>query len=90
MYNILYFLYFTTYVQECWDNNSPNPDWEILFEVNLNFELECGLRIGESSSICPFLTKMKRRPRRGRVPLFFEEWTDTRTFSDLKYTATKI
>ena len=38
------------------------------------------LRIGESPSICPFL----------KNKIIFQEWTDTRNFSDLKYTSTKI
>ena len=28
--------------------------------------------------------------RQDRRPIIFQEWTDTRTFSDLKYTSTKI
>ena len=38
-------------------------------------------RIGESPRICP---------QKGPSPIIFQEWTDTRTFSYLKYTSTNV
>ena len=45
------------------------------------------LCIGKSPCICPFL---KSNETRGPSLIIFQEWTDTRTFSNLKYTSTKI
>ena len=49
-----------------------------------------GLRIGESPSICPFLKHNGDEAPKGQSPIIFQEWTDTRTFSDFKYISTKI
>ena len=38
----------------------------------------------------PIPDKNEEEAPKGPSPIIFEEWTYTRTFSDLKYTATKI
>ena len=43
-------------------------------------------RIGESPSICPFLKNNGHEAPKGPSAIIFQEWTDTRTFSYLKYT----
>ena len=42
--------------------------------------------IGESPSICPFLKNNGHEALKGPSAIIFQEWTDTRTFSYLKYT----
>ena len=42
--------------------------------------------IGESPSICPFLKNNGHEAPKGPSAIIFQEWTDTRTFSYLKYT----
>ena len=44
------------------------------------------LHIGESPSICPFLKNNGHEAPKGPSASIFQEWTDTRTFSYLKYT----
>ena len=44
------------------------------------------LRIGESPSIYPFLKNNGHEAPKGPIAIIFQEWTDTRTFSYLKYT----
>ena len=44
------------------------------------------LCIGESPSICPFLKNNGHEAPKGPSAIIFQEWTDTRTFSYLKYT----
>ena len=44
------------------------------------------LRIGESPSICPFLKNNGHEAPKGPSAIIFQEWTDTGTFSYLKYT----
>ena len=46
--------------------------------------------MGESPSIGPFLKNNGDEAPNGPSPIIFQEWTDLRTFSDLKYTSTKI
>ena len=41
------------------------------------------LCIGESLNICPFLKNKGDEAPKGLSPITFQEWTDTRTFSDL-------
>ena len=48
------------------------------------------LRIGESPSISPILKNNGDEAPKGPSPITFQEWTDTRTFSDLKCIPTKI
>ena len=48
------------------------------------------LGIAESPSICPFLKNNGDEAPKVPSPNLFQEWRDTRTFSDLKYTSTKI
>ena len=44
------------------------------------------LCIGESPIICLFLkTIMQMRPKGPESHCYFQEWTDTRTLTDLKY-----
>ena len=45
--------------------------------------------VGESSSICPFLENNGDEAPKGSSPIIFQEWTDTSTFSYLKYTSTR-
>ena len=52
--------------------------------------MEKCLRIGESTSFCPFLKNKRDETPKGPSPIIVQEWTDTRTFSNLKYTSTKI
>ena len=42
--------------------------------------------IGESPSICPFLKNNGHEAPKGPSAIIFQEWTDTSTFSSLKYT----
>ena len=42
--------------------------------------------IGESPSSCPFLKNNGDEAPKGPSPIVFQEWTDTRIFSYLKYT----
>ena len=44
------------------------------------------LCIGESPRICPFLKNNGHEAPKGPSAIIFQEWTDTRTFSYLKYT----
>ena len=44
------------------------------------------LGIGESPSICPFLKNNGHEAPKGPSAIIFQEWTDTSTFSYLKYT----
>ena len=44
------------------------------------------LCIGESPSICPFLKNNGHEAPKGPSAIVFQEWTDARTFSYLKYT----
>ena len=44
------------------------------------------LRTGESPSICPFLKNNGHEAPKGPSAIVFQEWTDTRSFSYLKYT----
>ena len=46
----------------------------------------CILSIGESPSICPFPKNNGHEAPKGPSAIIFREWTDTRTFSYLKYT----
>ena len=46
----------------------------------------CILSIGERPSICPFLKNNGHEAPKGPSAIIFQEWTDTRTFSYLKYT----
>ena len=43
------------------------------------------LRIEVSPSICPFLKNNGDEAAKGPSPIIFQEWTDTRTFFNLKY-----
>ena len=45
---------------------------------------------GKSPSICPFLKNNGDEAPKGPSPISFQELTDTRTFSNLKYTSTKL
>ena len=56
-------------------------------ELNVHYRPFCG---GESPSICPFLINNGDEDPKGSGPNIFQEWPDTMTFSDLKYTSTKI
>ena len=44
------------------------------------------LLIGESPNICPFLKNNGHEAPKWPSAIIFQEWTDTRTFSYLKYT----
>ena len=55
----------------------------MLFSVK---SLVLELSIGESPSICPFLKNNGHEAPKGPSAIIFQEWTDTRTFSYLKYT----
>ena len=44
------------------------------------------LCIGESPSICPFLKNNEHEVSKGPSAIIFQEWTDARIFSYLKYT----
>ena len=54
----------------------------ILSSANGNKLIFC---IGESPGICPFLKSNGDEVPKGPSPIIFQEWTDTRTFSDSKY-----
>ena len=45
-----------------------------------------GWSIGESPSIYPFLKNNGHEAPKGPSAIIFQEWTDMRTFSYLKYT----
>ena len=47
------------------------------------------IRIGKSPSICPFLKNNGDEVPKGPSPSVFQEWTDRRTFSYLRYTSTE-
>ena len=44
------------------------------------------LCIGESPSVCTFLKNNGHEVPKGPSAIIFQEWTDTRTFSYLRYT----
>ena len=59
------------------------------FDANFEIILKDIETIGESPSICPVLKNNGAKAPKGPIPIIVQEWTDTKTFSDLNTTQPK-
>ena len=62
-----------------------NSIWDVVVYEN-NKKNKTNRSIRESPRNCPFMKINGNEAPKGPSPINFQEWTDTRSFSDLKYT----